>query len=281
MEEPGKERDFLEDLNPASLKVYPKAVCEPSVAFDALAMLSLTRSGKAKYASDLRYQFERCGYFALDESASEKQLAFNRIVTLRDTWATPPQKNQHAAAGGRNRGGAKQKQQQQQPVEDVRRVALKVGTILSAEQHPDADALLVCRVSCGADDERTVVAGLANIFSVEELVNKKVVLLTNLKPAKMRGVESTAMLLAAEAEDEVQLLAVKESVPDGELLSFAGIEPPQPDEMLKSKGAQKVWERVRGSLTTDDEGNVVYGSESGLMTSQGKVTVALKGATIR
>ena len=99
----------------------------------------------------------------------------------------------------------------------------------------------------------------------------------------MRGIESTAMLLAAsdgkEGDDEtVQLLDVPASVPNGELLSFEGMELGEPDGMLKSKGALKVWDRVKAKLRVNDDGEATYKSEDDtvrkIMTSGGPVKVA-------
>merc|ERR1712176_590901 len=114
--------------------------------------------------------------------------------------------------------------------EDVRRVAFRAVSILSAELHPEANNLVVCKVDCGdtvgsdklaASEPRTVVAGLAGKIEIEDLIGRKVVAVTNLKPSRMRGIESTAMLLAAasnEKEEEgsstVELLCVPDSVPN-------------------------------------------------------------------
>mmetsp|Transcript_14877 Transcript_14877/g.32436 ORF Transcript_14877/g.32436 Transcript_14877/m.32436 type:complete len:104 (-) Transcript_14877:23-334(-) len=87
----------------------------------------------------------------------------------------------------------------------------------------------------------------------------------------MRGIMSTAMLLAAsdESDEKVELLKVPESVPNGELLQFEGKEPSQPDEMLKSKGALKAWERVKACLQSSKDGDAIYVSaeEAFRMTS--------------
>lgn len=64
-------------------------------------------------------------------------------------------------------------------------------------QHPDADALYVEKIDIGEEQPRTVVSGLVAYFSQEELQDRLVVLLCNLKPQKMRGIESRAMLLCA------------------------------------------------------------------------------------
>ena len=126
-------------------------------------------------------------------------------------------------------------------------------------------------------------AGLAGKIEFDDLRNRKVVCIANLKPAKMRGIESTAMLLAAsdgkEGDDEtVQLLDVPESVPNGELLSFEDMEVGDPDVMLKSKGALKVWDRVKAKLRVNENGKATYEDEDNtirkIMTSAGPVKVS-------
>jgi glutaminyl-tRNA synthetase len=326
-EEPGKESgDFLQDINPASLQVLETAVVEPSVAQEAVQLLekiaenSKSRGGghsttKARiYPSSLAYQFERSGYFALDkESTGRDNLVFNRVVTLRDTWgvankeqqrqgssSSGSQSQQRSRGGGQQGGGGGESNADQEPLEEIRRVALRAGTILSATPHPEADSLLVCKVDCGDVSEagngnapcepRTIVAGLAGKIPIEDLVGRKVVTVTNLKPAKMRGIESTAMLLAAsnggEGDDErVELLDVPDSVPNGELVSFEGKEPSQPDTLLKSKGALKAWERVKACLRSNSDGEATYKSEDSvhrMITSGGPVkTASLKKAVIQ
>jgi tRNA-binding EMAP/Myf-like protein len=129
------------------------------------------------------------------------------------------------------------------------------------------------------DEPRTVVAGLAGKIPAADLIGQKVVCLTNLKPAKMRGIQSTAMLLAASDGDgnneKVELLSVPDSVPNGELISFQGKEPSEPDGMLKSKGAVKVWDRVKSNLKTNENGEATYVEEQEvfrMMTTAGPVT---------
>eukprot|EP00977_Amphora_coffeiformis_P002239 scaffold426_cov219-Amphora_coffeaeformis.AAC.1 len=285
-EEPGKESgDFLQDMNPDSLQVIKDAVVEPSVAEDVAKKLKevaeSTSAAKKVYPSSLSYQFERNGYFALDkDSADAENLIFNRVVTLRDAFVDKKGQNE-----GRKRGGQKQQEQKKsnEPVEDLRRVAFRVGTILSAEPHPEADSLLVCQVDCGdgengSSEPRTVVAGLAGKIPIGELVGQKVVTVTNLKPAKMRGIESMAMLLAAsgDSDETVELLQVPEGVPNGELISFEGKEESEPDAMMKSKGALKAWERVRDCLKVNGEGQACYDNEGSMhhmKTSKGPVSI--------
>ena len=294
-EEPGKETgDFIDDINPDSLKVLDSVMIEPSVASDAMDLLKTIGDksgsgdhGEKLYHSSLTYQFERSGYYALDSSSSDKKLVFNRIVTLRDTWApktkSKPQQQvqkKEVKQNPSNNAGA---------VEDARRVALRVGTILEAGPHPDSESLIVCKLDCGdtneageSADPRTVVAGLAGKIPFDKLVGRKIVCISNLKPAKMRGIESEAMLLAAsdgkESDEEtVQLLDVPDSVPNGELIFFQDMPPCEPDAMLKSKGALKVWDRVKANLRVSESGEATYqddGVVRKLMTSAGPVTVS-------
>ncbi|MFH0885335.1 MAG: methionine--tRNA ligase [Candidatus Micrarchaeota archaeon] len=79
---------------------------------------------------------------------------------------------------------------------------LEVGEIISVEKHPDAEKLFVERVML-SDGERQIVSGLAGHYLEEELVGKKVVIVKNLAPAKLRGVDSQGMLLAAEGREHV------------------------------------------------------------------------------
>ena len=80
--------------------------------------------------------------------------------------------------------------------------------MLTAEPHPDADKLLVLTVDIGEERPRTIVAGIKSRFSADELVGRKVVVVANLAPRKMRGVMSEGMLLAAGAKSVVDLVGV-------------------------------------------------------------------------
>jgi glutaminyl-tRNA synthetase len=303
-EEPGKDSgDYLQDLNPNSLTVLENVMVEPSVSQDVKAKLesiqkSAVAEGRSEYTSSLAYQFERSGYFAVDlDTTGQENIIFNRVATLRDNWGTKPAGDQKSRSRGRG-GGTEQNQPsggKSEVVEDVRRVAFRAATILEVQPHPEADSLFVCKVDCGdiADDgssePRTVVAGLAGKIPVEQLIGKKIVAVTNLKPAKMRGIESTAMLLAAsdgaESDEIVELLSVPQQVPNGELIFIEGKEPSEPDALMKSKGALKAFERVKSALATNELGEAAWKGDdntlSRLVTSAGPVkTQTLKNVPI-
>jgi methionine--tRNA ligase beta chain len=278
---PGKEHegDFLQDLNPHSLSVLKGAVVEPSVLH--------AQPGET-------FQFERVGYFCLDArnnlpplSRDGPALKFNRVVTLKDTWGAEKDGNVEKAQKVQP---AKKQGEQAPPVEDIRRVEMRVGRVVSVEKHPDADGLYVEQVDCGEASPRTIISGLVRYMTAEELMGRRVVVLCNLKPSKMRGIVSEGMLLAAsvpkqggeEGEEEVELLEPPTDAPVGELISVSGFDAPCPDEVLKSKSAMEVWKRVAAELVTNDCKQASFGATGLLVTSAGPCTVpSLVKAAIR
>ena len=103
--------------------------------------------------------------------------------------------------------------------EDFMKVEMKTGTILSVENHPNADKLYVVTIEDGPESTRTVCAGLKSYYSVEDLVGKSVVFVANLKPRKLRGIMSEGMMLAAEdSEGNVTLLTT-----DGDIVPGSGV----------------------------------------------------------
>ncbi|MEM7813488.1 MAG: methionine--tRNA ligase subunit beta [Candidatus Aenigmatarchaeota archaeon] len=97
--------------------------------------------------------------------------------------------------------------------QDFQKVEMKVGKIKSAKPIEGATKLLLLDVDIGAE-VRKLVAGIADAYKPDELVGKSIVVVVNLEPKKLRGVESQGMLLAADAEKPV-LLTVDKDVPPG------------------------------------------------------------------
>ena len=83
--------------------------------------------------------------------------------------------------------------------EDFDKIDFRVGTIVAAEKHPKADKLLVFQVKMGTET-RQIISGVAERFTPEETIGKKVVVVANLAPRKLRGLESKGMLLFADNE---------------------------------------------------------------------------------
>lgn len=98
--------------------------------------------------------------------------------------------------------------------EDFAKVDLRVAKVLSCEKVEKADKLLKLEVQVG-EERRTIVAGVAKYYTPEEMVGRKIVIVANLKPAKLRGIESQGMLLAASGDDELEVITLQSDVPIG------------------------------------------------------------------
>ena len=103
--------------------------------------------------------------------------------------------------------------------EDFTKVDLVVGKILEAKEHPNADKLLVFKVDIGEDEPRTIISGIKKWYAPEDLVGKNVIVVRNLAPRKMRGIESQGMLLAADYDDDLSLLSTLEDLKPGAKVS--------------------------------------------------------------
>jgi len=106
---------------------------------------------------------------------------------------------------------------------EFERLNLRSGDVISVENHPDAERLYIMKVDLGEKEPRTLVAGLKAFYSPEELKGKTLVILSNLEPAKLRGVKSEGMLLAADHNDEekeiVAFLTPAKRLPPGTPIS--------------------------------------------------------------
>ena len=103
-------------------------------------------------------------------------------------------------------------------IDEFRKVELKVATIKSAEAHPNADKLMVLQIDLGSE-QRQICAGIRNYYTAEQLVGKQIVVVANLETAKLRGLDSQGMLLAASDEGRVIILTPEKSVPAGSNVS--------------------------------------------------------------
>lgn len=103
-------------------------------------------------------------------------------------------------------------------IDDFDKVELKVAKIIEAKKHPDADKLLVLKVKIG-EEERQIVSGIKKWYEPSDLIGKKVVVCTNLKPVKLRGVESKGMILAAANDDEFTIVSTLQDIDDGAVIS--------------------------------------------------------------
>ncbi|SCG81744.1 methionyl-tRNA synthetase [Proteiniborus sp. DW1] len=99
-------------------------------------------------------------------------------------------------------------------IDDVDKVDLRIAKVVEAEKHPDADKLLVLQLEVG-NEKRQVVSGIAKYYNPEDLIGKNVVLVYNLKPIKLRGIESHGMILAADKGKKLTLVTTMDDIGSG------------------------------------------------------------------
>ncbi len=104
-------------------------------------------------------------------------------------------------------------------IQDFGKLDLRVAEIKECQPHPNANKLLVLKVDLGPLGERQLVAGLRAYYEPEKLVGRKIVIIANLEPAVLRGVESQGMLLAAGTDESVAFLTPEKDMPAGAKVS--------------------------------------------------------------
>lgn len=93
-------------------------------------------------------------------------------------------------------------------IEEFGKSDLRVGKVVSCEKHPDADNLLIMKVDLGEEEPRQIVSGIAQSYTPGQMIGKNIVIVSNLKEAIIRGVESQGMLLAGKQDDEIAVVEV-------------------------------------------------------------------------
>ena len=111
-------------------------------------------------------------------------------------------------------GENKEEKVEEVTIDDFAKLQFKVGTIVKCEPHPKADRLLVEQIDLGGE-VRQIVSGIAKHYKPEELIGKQVVVVTNLKPVKLRGVESYGMILCATDDKDLSFVTVAKEMPNG------------------------------------------------------------------
>lgn len=148
---------------------------------------------------------------------------------------------------------------------DLSRVKMIVGQIVDVGLHPDADGLYLEKMECGESEPRQVISGLVKHVPIEEMRNRKVVMIANLKPAKMRGITSYGMVLCAKEgekgseNEKVQLIRVPDCAQPGDIITtddFLGENWNEPDSQMNPK--KKIFETVQPDLMTNGDKIACY-----------------------
>jgi len=153
----------------------------------------------ARILLDKYYKMEDVVKVAKERLGDEAEVILRKIYGENVKTKTPEKKQK----GGKDMSYVK--------FDDFAKIDIRIGKIISVEDHPNADKLYVVKVDLG-DEVRQLVAGLKAYYKKEELLNKYVAVITNLEPKKLRGVESQGMLLAADDGENVALLTPEKEV---------------------------------------------------------------------
>ncbi|HOO55661.1 MAG TPA: glutamine--tRNA ligase/YqeY domain fusion protein [bacterium] len=184
---------WLDNLSEDSLKILKNCKVEPALR---------------EVKPFERYQFERKGYFCVDPDTGEGNPVFNRTVTLRDMWVKIQQKENVDKPVEKKSGNKKDVPGlMKSPItaDDFSKLDLRVGRVVSAERIEKSEKMLKLSVDIGIE-KRQIVAGIAKQYSPDEITGKQVLVVVNLEPKTLMGIESRGMLLAAVSGHELSVL---------------------------------------------------------------------------
>ncbi|XP_063367840.1 tyrosine--tRNA ligase, cytoplasmic [Cydia amplana] len=295
--------DLLDD--PANVKKkLKKAFCEPGnitdngvLSFTKYVVFPLMKPGEtfkisraAEYGGNVEYTnfddleaaFAKQEIHPGDLKASVEQ-AINRLLAPVQQIFKEPKLQELTKKAYPPPSKVKGKGNAESDEVSPSRLDIRVGRIVEVSKHPDADALYVEKIDVGEGEPRTIVSGLVNFVPIEEMQNRDVVVLCNLKPAKMRGVESKGMVLCASVDEpkQVEPLLPPEGSKPGDRIVVEGYETGEPDEVLNPK--KKVWEKLQVDLKTNAgllatwQGNKLISKLNGNPTT----TKSMKNAPIK
>lgn len=180
----------------------------------------------------------------------------------------PPNKKEKKKANKENKGpkATKPAGEPAAPI-DVSRLKLKIGKIIDAKVHPDADGLFIETVEFGEERPRTILSGLTKHYTEDQMKDRTAIFLCNLKPAKMRGIVSEGMIMCASTPEKVEIITPPEGSVIGDRVAcpeFKG----EPDSQLNPK--KKIWEQVAPELKIDANGFATYKGHPLTIEGKGK-----------
>ena len=192
--------NLVESLRIISGLIYPYM---PTTAGKLWQQLNLPGTIEELRLADI----EKCGGTPVNMHIGQAQQLFPRIEVEKVEQPVKEAKNK-----SEKQKSKKDKQKESQPeaeisIDDFAKIQLRVAKVLEAEAVPKADKLLKLKIDLG-DEQRELVSGIAKQYKPEELVGKNVIVVANLKAAKIRGVVSHGMVLAASAGDDLKLVTV-------------------------------------------------------------------------
>lgn len=175
--------------------------------------------------------------------------------------------------------GASKKPKKNKPaVDHIGRLDLRVGKIIEIKKADDAETLYLTKVDCGKENERNIVAGLAKSLPADELQNRMVVVLCNLKPSKLRGYLSEGMILCATNGSATEPIEPPKNAEPGDIVHCENYER-EPVETPRDK--KKLFDPLADDLCTNEQAIVCYKGSFLYIPEKGNISVkTLKNSSI-
>jgi len=219
-------------------------------------------------------------------SAAESGSLLESKATKVQPVAPPPVAPKTTAPDAKENKKKANKKQQAKPAQppanqlpvDVSRLDMRVGFIRSAKLHPDADGLYLEQIDCGEQEPRQVISGLVKHIPLQDMQERPCVVLCNLKPAKMRGIMSHAMVMCASTPEKVEILTPPSDSKPGDKVTIEGFIG-TPDQQLNPK--KKVFEAIQPDFLVSPEGHALYKGVQWKINGQFVTAPSMRGCGIK
>lgn len=149
---------------------------------------------------------------------NKPEILFGRIDTKKKLMELSGEKEEPKAEDKKTEIAKDKNAKAEISIDDFAKLDLRLAEIVTCKPHPDADRLLLLQLKVG-DEKRQVVSGIAKWYKPEELIGKKVVMVYNLAPVELRGIESQGMVLAASKGKKLSLVSTLEDLKDGSIIT--------------------------------------------------------------
>jgi len=196
---------------------YLANICQPFLPNSSIKiykMLNLMSEPKFEYVYNNEIEFEIKDVSPLFKKMDEKIINEVKRKVTKIGVETKEGKGSESKEESKKKINTKDKENKEITYEEFKKINLKVGTIEDAEEIPKSDRLIKLTVNVGKE-KRTILAGIKKFYKLDDLLNKQVVVLTNLKPRKMMNIESQGMILAAEDKGGIKLLVIDKKTEKG------------------------------------------------------------------
>ena len=127
----------------------------------------------------------------------------NNIVNRLEAIQTETEEANEKAIAAAKKKAEESKPKPAVAIADFEKIDMRAGKVISCERHPNADKLFILKVNLGESKPRQIVSGLAQSYTPGQMIGKNIIVIANLKPAVLRGVESCGMLLAGKDQNQI------------------------------------------------------------------------------